>query len=171
MTSTATLEKVTLTAAPLTAEAFAPYGDVIESVGEPIPINQGKGWRYLDLARIDVTAEGGHAGVSRVTCAPEALPVPLRLMERHPLGSQVFTPVDGQRYLVVVAPAGDPPTVASLRAFIATGKQGVNYHRGTWHHPMIALDQRCDFLEVHRVGPGKNCDEVAIPAQVSVRLP
>jgi ureidoglycolate lyase len=170
VTSHSTLEKITLTAVALTAEGFAPYGDVIEARGTAIPINQGKGWRHLDLARIDVTAEGGHAAVSVVTAAPEALPVPLRLMERHPLGSQVFAPMDGQRYIVVVAPAGEAPAVESLRAFIASGKQGINYHRGTWHHPMIALDRRCDFLEVHRMGPGTNCDEVPIPARVSVRL-
>ena len=61
------------------------YGDVIEAEGNSIPINQGKGWRYLDLARIDVTAEGGQAAVSIVTAAPEPTPIVLRLMERHPL--------------------------------------------------------------------------------------
>lgn len=162
---------ITLTAAPLTAEAFAPYGDVIASTGEPTPINQGKGWRYSQLAGVDVTAEQGYATISRVACAPEALPVPLRVLERHPLGSQAFIPVNGQRYLVVVAPAGEPPSLDTLRAFIAEGHQGINYHRGIWHHPMIALDTDCEFVEVHRAGPGANCDEVEIEAAASVCLP
>lgn len=161
----------TLTAEPLTPEAFAPYGDVIASTGESIPINQGKGWRYPDLAQVEVIAEDGRAAISRVACAPEDTPVPLRLMERHPLGSQAFIPVNGQRYIVVVAPAGEPPRPEAIRAFLANGNQGINYHRGIWHHPMIALDAACDFLEVHRAGPGKNCDEVKIEGQMAVCLP
>lgn len=161
----------TLTAVPLTAEGFAPYGDVIESAGPSNPINQGKGWRYPELASVDVTADHGHATISRVACVPEATPVPLRVLERHPLGSQAFIPVDGQRYLVVVAPAGEPPSLDALRAFVADSHQGINYHRGVWHHPMIALDSACDFLEVHRAGPGANCDEVDIDADMVVTLP
>lgn len=162
---------ITLTAAPLTAEGFAPYGDVIESSGQSNPINQGKGWRYPELAGVDVTADQGYATISRVACIPEATPVPLRVLERHPLGSQAFIPVDGQRYLVVVAPAGEPPSLDSLRAFVADCHQGINYHRGVWHHPMIALDTACEFVEVHRAGPGDNCDEVEIEARATVCLP
>lgn len=161
----------TITAEPLTAEAFAPYGDVIESTGAFDAMNQGYGKRYRDLAQMDLTAEGGRAAISRVSCVFEEPPVPLRLMERHPLSSQVFVPLDGQRYLVVVAPAGEPPKASDIRAFVATGKQGINYHRGTWHHPMIALDKACDFLEVHRAGPGANCDEVAVDVPVQFVLP
>lgn len=161
----------TLTTEPLTPEAFAPYGDVIASTGESIPINQGKGWRYLDLAQVDVADDNGRAAISRVVCAPEDAPVPLRLMERHPLGSQAFIPVNGQRYIVVVAPAGEPPRPESIHAFLANGEQGINYHRGVWHHPMIALDTACDFLEVHRAGPGDNCDESEVSLPIQVRLP
>lgn len=161
----------TLTAEPLTAEGFAPYGDVITSTGDAIPINQGKGWRYPDLAQVEVSAEDGRAAISRVACMPEQPPVPLRLMERHPLGSQAFIPMHGQRYIVVVAPPGNPPDAAAIRAFLAHGDQGINYHRGVWHHPMIALDDACDFLEVHRAGPGDNCDEAAIDTYLTVRLP
>lgn len=159
-----------LTAQPLSAEAFAPYGDVIASTGEPAPINQGKGWRFGDLATPDIDAEGGRAAISRMRCLPESLPVPLRLMERHPLGSQAFVPLDGQRYVVVVAPAGEPPEVADLRAFLCRGDQGINYRRGTWHHPMIALDRECEFVEVHRAGPGTNCDEVPLAGRLQVQL-
>lgn len=161
---------LTLIAEALTAEAFAPYGDVIASVGPTVPINQGRGQRFTDLANVDVTTDRGRAAISRVRCTPEPLPVPLRLMERHPLGSQAFIPLDGQRYLVVVARAGAAPIDSDLRAFLCAGNQGINYHRGTWHHPMIALDAECEFVEVHRVGPGANCDEVPLPGAVLVRI-
>ena len=164
------MQTLMLTAQPLTAAAFAPYGDVIEAEGSAQSMNQGFGQRYQDLARIEVAAAGGRPAVSLVACSPEQAPVPLRLMERHPLGSQIFYPLDGQRYLVVVAPAGDPPAPADLRAFVASGRQGVNYHLGTWHHPMIALDKNCHFIEFHRAGPGANCDEapLAIPVRVAL---
>ncbi|MDA3922852.1 MAG: ureidoglycolate lyase [Salinisphaera sp.] len=161
---------ITLTAVPLTAEQFAPYGDVIESTGPSNPINQGKGWRYPELAGVDVTTNQGYATISRVACVPEAIPVPLRVLERHPLGSQAFIPVDGQRYLVVVAPAGEPPGLDALQAFVADSHQGINYHRGVWHHPMIALDAACEFVEVHRAGPGDNCDEIELGARITVGL-
>lgn len=170
-TATNKSTELTLTAVPLTAEAFAPYGDVIELTDKPNPINQGKGWRHSDLARIDTTADDGRTATSLVTCLPEEAPVPLRLMERHPLGSQVFMPVNGQRYIVVVAPSGKPPRPQDIRAFLASGDQGINYHRGVWHHPMIALDSSCTFFEVHRAGPGKNCDESPIDAHIQVQLP
>ncbi len=159
----------TLTAEPLMAGAFAPYGDVLAVGGPSTLINQGKGRRYADLARIDL-AENGRTAVSLMTCVAEATPVPLRLMERHPRGNQVFMPINGQRYIVVVAPPGAPPATADLRAFFCRGDQGINYHRGVWHHPMIALDEPATFLEVHWTGADDNCDETVLtqPVQVCV---
>jgi ureidoglycolate lyase len=164
-------DSLVLTAQPLTAGAFAPYGDVIAATGEGSRINQGMGGRCSNLAQVDVTADGGRAAISVIVCLPEPLPIKLRLMERHPLGSQAFVPLNGQRYVVVVAPAGAPPKREDLRAFLCRGDQGVNYHRGTWHHPMLALDRSCTFAEFHRLGPGTNCDEVALPCAVVVNVP
>ncbi|MBS0571375.1 MAG: ureidoglycolate lyase [Proteobacteria bacterium] len=162
--------RLVLTAQPLTPEAFAPFGDVIAARGAADPINQGMGGRCNDLAQVDVTADGGRAAISVIRCIPEPLPIELRLMERHPLGSQCFIPLSGQRYVVVVAPAGSPPALADLRAFVCASHQGINYHRGVWHHPMLALDRECEFAEFHRAGPGTNCDEATLPGPVVVQL-
>ena len=70
----------------------------------------------------------------------------------------------------MVAPAGAPPAREDLRAFLCPGDQGINYHRGTWHHPMLALDRACEFAEFHRAGPGANCDEAALPCAVVVHV-
>ena len=80
------------------------------------------------------------------------------MMERHPLGSQAFLPVTDVRYAIVVAPAGelDP---SGLRAFITQGWQGVNYAKGVWHHPLIALGDVSDFIVVDRGGDGLNLNE------------
>ena len=83
-------------------------------------------------------------------------------MERHPLGSQAFMPLDAQPFIVVVAPLGEQVAPGDLRAFITNGRQGVNYRRGVWHHSLIALNAPARFIVVDRGGPGDNCDVVPI---------
>ena len=144
---------------PLTAEAFAPFGDVIEGVSRAQTINRGTTEYYSDLARVDVTPRGGRPRVSIYRVTPYRLPMNIAMLERHPLGSQLFMPLRGERFLVVVAPRGDRIDPASVAAFVTNGAQGVNYHAGTWHHPVIALSEGSDFLVIDREGPGSNCDE------------
>jgi ureidoglycolate lyase len=79
-------------------------------------------------------------------------------MERHPLGSQMFYPLQDRPWLVLVAE--DVQDMASYRAFTASGRQGVNYARNVWHHPLLALDPESRFLILDRKGPGNNLEEV-----------
>jgi ureidoglycolate lyase len=157
-----------LTIEPLTKAAFAPFGDVVESDGaRHYPINQGYAERYHDLATVDA-AENGQAIISLCTAQPRPLPIEIKLMERHPLGSQAFIPLQDRDWLVVVA--SDPLTPASLRAFRATGRQGVHYGRNVWHHPLLVLDADSRFLIVDRKGAGKNLEEVWFPEGESITL-
>jgi ureidoglycolate lyase len=78
-------------------------------------------------------------------------------MERHPLGSQIFYPLQDQPWLVVVC--GDPEDASSFRAFQATGRQGVNYARNVWHHPLLVNANESRFFVVDRKGPGNNLEE------------
>lgn len=158
-----TADMTTLAIEPLTAEAFRPFGDVIEA-SESVrhfSINDGFAERYHDLASIDVERGGGRTILSIFKALPRSLPMQLVLLERHPLGSQAFMPLSGLPYLVVVAEAGPVPNLAQIRCFRAATGQGVNYARGTWHHPLIGLQAPSDFLVVDRGGaPGDaNCDE------------
>lgn len=148
---------------PLTAAAFAPFGDVIEAgPGVPsFPINAGNTLRFHDLARIEPGPEG-RAILSIFRGQARAIPFPVEMMERHPLASQAFVPLAPRPYLVVVAPPGPAPTGADLKAFLAAPGQGVNYAPGVWHHPLLALEAESDFLVVDRAGPGANCDECRI---------
>ena len=147
----------------LTRAAFAPFGDVIESEGrDHYPINAGMAQRYHDLAEVDVMAGGGRPLISLLKAKPVALPLLLRLMERHPLSSQAFIPLSAVPFLIVVAPASRTLGLARLKAFRSNGRQGINYRRGTWHHPLLALDSVSDFLIVDRGGEGDNCDEIDI---------
>jgi ureidoglycolate lyase len=146
---------------PLTAEAFAPFGKVIEAseAAAKLDINQGHAVRYDSLAEIDAGDEGGTAVVSLFRAKPLSELV-LKTFERHPLGSQTFMPLGGRPYLVAVAAAGDfDPT--QIRLFRAEGDQGVHYHKGTWHHFLLVLEDS-DFLVVDRAGSGDNCEEVAL---------
>lgn len=147
---------------PLTAEAFATFGDVIDvpSAKQEIEINQGFTTRYHDLANIDVRQDSGKTCVSIFRSTPMD-PVVIRLMERHPLGSQAFIPLQRRPYLVVVAPPGDFEAGA-IRVFRAEGDQGVNYAKGVWHHFLLALGSQSDFLVIDRAGPGDNLDEVVL---------
>ena len=76
------------------------------------------------------------------------------------LCEEAFIPLLGQPYLIVVAPKGGNPSLANCRAFLSNGRQGVNYHKGVWHHPVLALTDQDQFLIVDRGGEGHNCDEV-----------
>jgi ureidoglycolate lyase len=148
---------------PLTRAAFAPFGDVIELEGaRQIPINLGTTMRYHDLAHIDVADAGGRPLVNLFRGEPRRLPFEVTMLERHPLGSQAFIPLSERSYLVVVAPAG-VLDADKIRAFVTRGWQGVNYAKGVWHHPLIALDVRSDFIVVDRGGDGHNCDERTLP--------
>jgi ureidoglycolate lyase len=157
---------------PLTAEGFAPYGEVIEASerAQAMAINYGQTTRFHDLARIDVGDAGGHAIVSLFRGKPLDPPI-LKIVERHPLGSQAFVPLSGRPYLVAVAPAGEFDA-GKLTVFRAAAGQGVNYAKGVWHHYLLPLEAESDFLVIDREGPGENLDEIELsPAeQVAVRL-
>lgn len=151
-----------LVAEPLTPLAFAPFGEVISvaAAERVFSINSGTAQRYHDLARIDCTANNGRPIASIVRAQPQQLPFEVLMLERHPLGSQAFIPLrDTSSYLIVVAasPAAKP------NVFLAQHGQGVNYRCGTWHHPLIVLNEIGDFLVIDRGGEGNNCDEVHLP--------
>ena len=147
----------------LTAAAFAPFGEVLACEGaRHYPINEGTTERYDDLARLDA-GPGGRLIVSIFRGQPRRFPLRIAMMERHPLGSQAFMPLQRSPYLVVVAEPGSPASQPGpLHAFLARGDQGVNYSPGVWHYPLIALDAVSDFLVIDRRGTGHNCDEAQL---------
>jgi ureidoglycolate lyase len=153
----------TLKTEALTKFAFAPFGDVVEMDGaQHYPINQGYAERFNDLAKVDVTTGGGATNMSIVVAKPRPQPITITLMERHPLGSQIFYPLQDRPWLVVVC--ANPHDVTTFHAFVATGRQGINYARNAWHHPLLVLDEASRFLVVDRVGPGNNLEEINLAA-------
>lgn len=161
--------KTELIIKPLNAKDFAPYGDVIEATPDKkhFTINDGFSERYHDLAAIDTLKNNGRTLLNIFRSTPLPLPIALKMMERHPLSSQAFMPLGVEPYLVVVAPSGEFNENA-IEVFLASHKQGVNYHAGTWHHYCLALNKVSDFLVIDRGDPKfsnkteKNCDVIKL---------
>jgi ureidoglycolate lyase len=166
------MSDIILRATALTAEAFAPFGDVIETAGRDSRwINEETCRRFDDLAQVDVAEAGGRPLLSIFEASPRSLPLRISTLERHPMSSQAFYPLQAQPFLVVVAAQGPPPDAGGIRVFLSSGSQGVNYRRNTWHHSLIALGRKSTFLVVDRGGPGDNCEEAAVNSTVFVTGP
>lgn len=153
---------------PLTAAAFAPFGDVLEAAGEPDRIiNRGLCGRFHDRARLDF-GPGGRAGISIFNAVPRELPYLLDLVERHPDGSQAFLPMTLQPFLVIVCP-DKRGTPGAPRAFVTAPGQGVNLLRGTWHGVLTPLHAPGLFAVIDRIGDTPNLEEYPLPRPVTVR--
>ncbi|MBX3582002.1 MAG: ureidoglycolate lyase [Rhizobiaceae bacterium] len=160
-----------ITASPLTRENFAPFGDVLDTSGEGhYPINGGMTERYHALARPEATGPGGHVLISIFKGKPYDFPLSLKMVERHPLGSQAFMPLSQRPFLVIVCHdkngrPGEP------RAFLTRPGQGVNYPAGRWHGVLTPIGEPQDFLVVDRGGAGNNLEEFFFPEPYEIHLP
>jgi len=148
---------IRLKAEVLTAKALAPYGDLMEASGTPDKvINQGKCIRYHDRALLDFS--DGKAGISIFKGEKETLPIPLQLVERHPMGSQAFVPMSADLFLVVVA-RDENGIPQDPKAFLTKPGQAINFHRGTWHGVLAPLSEPGLFAVIDRIGEGTNLEE------------
>ena len=157
-----------LSAPPITPEAFAPFGEVIETAGQdtPILINEGLCKRFTDLASFDVV--DGALGLSLFQAQLRPVPHICDLVERHPLGSQCFIPMGSSGYLVIVAP-DEGGTPGALQAFTAGPDQIVNIGRNIWHGVLAPISGSGLFAVMDRVGGGVNLQEHTLAEAVSVR--
>jgi ureidoglycolate lyase len=143
----------------LTRAAFAPFGDVIETEGaHHYPINAGMCERYHDLARVETAGLNPRQLISIFVGKPYPLPLSLKMVERHPLGSQSFMPLSSEPFLVIVA-ADENGKPSMPRAFVTNGLQGVSYPLNTWHGVLTPLAGEQRFLVVDRGGDGSNLEE------------
>ena len=157
---------LTIKPQPLTREAFAPFGDVIQIEGSnQFEINSGYTTRVHDLIDIQLGGESARAQFSFFLGRPR--PLEIKMLEKHPLGSQAFYPIEDKRWLVVVASAPEPESVC---AFWASGRQGVNYHQNVWHHPLLVIEPQ-QFVIIDRGGDGHNCEEVELVTSVLIQQP
>ena len=149
---------------PSPAPVLRAFGEVIETEGaHHYPINQGYAERFHDLARIDTLAAGGETIVSLFHGKPRPQPIEIRFRRASSARQPGFLSSAGSRLAHRRRRNGRRPSTATLRAFRATGRQGVNYARNVWHYPFSSLTSESDFLIIDRKGPGNNLEEVALP--------
>ena len=154
---------------PISPAEFAEFGDVVAARGTPdMIINEGRCARHHDLARLDVAQ--GRIGLSIFDSAPVRLPYQFDLVERHPLGSQTFVPMNEAGFLVIVARDENgrpgPPC-----AFLTYPGEAVNLLQGTWHGVLTPLHSPGRFTVIDRIGPGENLEEHRYPQAYTVVPP
>jgi len=162
-------------AQPLHPQAFAPWGDVVSAgLREGISANQGTAVRFDWSAALETTRPGAKPNLAVFRSSPKSLPFAVRLLERHPCSSQVFLPLICTRFLVCTAPtlADGSPDVANLQAFLCGPGQGINYHLGVWHHPIVALDAPAEFaMLAWEDGGALDCIEFPLTDAIQIMLP
>jgi ureidoglycolate lyase len=159
----------TLHTEPLSRDAFAPFGQVIETDGaQHYPINAGNCERYHDLARVELGGVHARPLISIFSARHFTLPLTLTLVERHPLGSQAFYPLSPHPFLVIVAP-DEHGTPGTPRAFRTGPGQGVNIAMNIWHGVLTPLVADAQFLVVDRGGEGNNLEEHHFPDPWTIR--
>jgi ureidoglycolate hydrolase len=118
---------VTLEPAPLSADAFAPFGVLPADEGAPptadLEFQWNDGWvNYIGhtLDEVDVVDGALHCDV----------------LNRHDTHTQTLMPMSGDAVLVVAPPAVTfraDDDIATVRAFVVRQHECVHLHRGTWH--------------------------------------
>mgnify|MGYP001312564516 CR=1 FL=1 len=135
---------------------FAEYGDLISTDNiSPIDINAGYAKRFDNLADLDTSKNDGKTIVSIFSALKRNFPMKIDMMEKHPLSSQAFMPMQETTFLSFVAPPGDFPEINKIQSFIIPPKMGINYKPGVWHFPLITTENT-DFLVIDRKGSGEN---------------
>ena len=153
-------------ARPLTADAFAPFGEVFA-----VPDAPGRHYAEAALANARPGARPSLSVALRDPAPPG--PIVARVMERHEFSSQSIVPMGPGRFLVLVAPhaAAGGPDMTQARAFVAGPGQGVTYGADVWHHGMTVLDTPLAFgVFMWRDGTAGDEQFVDI-APLTIRLP
>jgi ureidoglycolate lyase len=164
-------------ALPLTAAAFAPFGDVVSiDLRGGITANQGSAVRFDWTAALASTRPEARANLVVMRSIPRPVPFEACVIEQHPCSSQTFVPMRCSRYLACVAPTlpDGSPDEAGLAAFVCGPGQGVSYRLGVWHHGIVALDEPAEFAMLVWEGGGpSDCVEhrLAVPRAIVVPAP
>ena len=147
---------ITITPKKITIENFSKFGELITTDDiKPISINDGYAKRFDRIANLDTSINGGETTICIFSALKRSFPMKIDMMEKHPLGSQAFIPMQETTFLVLVAPKGDKPNINEIESFIVPPHIGVNYNPGIWHFPLIST-RDMNFLVVDRKGSGDN---------------
>jgi allantoicase len=162
--------------APITSAAFAPFGEIIRASNDAmkVPNVMAVSNKYPADANA-VTAVGVYRAVKKAGLERGKV-FDIQYMERHAYTTQAFIPMGkatwtghgedalgrGGSFLVVVAENGkdDRPDPATLKTFTMEAGTGLSYKAGTWHHPVLILDDTLDLACIEaQVSTGTGTDE------------
>ena len=156
-----------IAAKPLTAEAFAPYGQVLQGTG---PVTERKEF----ASRMQNGRPHAKPNMTYMKVLAATGGVLVRVVERHPFSNQTFVPINGTRHLVAVCPSAPDgsPVLARLEVFVASGSQAVNYDANVWHAPRTALSPPGEFVMFRwDDGGALDTESLTLPTPVAVELP
>tara|TARA_B100001167_G_scaffold137837_1_gene87328 strand:- start:364 stop:861 length:498 start_codon:yes stop_codon:yes gene_type:complete len=148
--------KIIIKPKKITSKNFKKFGEVISTKKiKPININNGYAKRFDSLCKINTSLKKGNTIMSIFSTRKRKFPMNIKMMEKHPLGSQAFIPMKETKFLVFVAPKGKKPNVKKIESFIIPKQTGINYKPGIWHFPLISI-KNMNFLVIDRKGIGNN---------------
>ena len=148
--------KIIIKPKKITRKNFQKFGDLISiKKKKSININDGYAKRFDNLCKINTSSKKGKTIMSIFSAKKIKFPMNIKMMEKHPLGSQAFVPMNETTFLVFVAPKGKRPNTKKIESFIVPKQTGINYKPGIWHFPLIS-SKNMNFLVIDRKGIGNN---------------
>jgi ureidoglycolate lyase len=137
----------------LDSDVFSRFGNVLEknNASELRSINQGTTSRYHNISELDLESKDGNSGISIFSGLPRDLPIEIKIMEKHPVASQSFLPIQNYDWLIVVSEEkNELPDLNTLRCFHVNGETGITYNKNVWHHPLL-VKKKQDFWVIDRI--------------------
>ena len=137
----------------LDASVFSKFGKIVEKKNalELRSINQNTTTRYHNISELDLESKNGISSISIFSGTPRNLPIEIKIMEKHPVASQSFLPIQDYDWLIVVSEEkNELPDLNTLRCFHVNGDTGITYNKNVWHHPLL-VKKKQDFWVIDRI--------------------
>ena len=137
----------------LDSNVFSRFGNIIEkkNASELRSINQGTTTRYHNISELDLENKNGNSGISIFSGLPRDLPIEIKIMEKHPIASQSFLPIQDYDWLIIVSEEkNELQDLNTLRCFHVNGDTGITYNKNIWHHPLL-VKKKQDFWVIDRI--------------------
>ena len=137
----------------LDSDVFSRFGNVLEknNASELRSINKGTTTRYHNISELDLESKDGNSSIAIFSGLPRDLPIEIKIMEKHPVASQSFLPIQNYDWLIVVSEEkNELPDLNTLRCFHVNGHTGITYNKNVWHHPLL-VKKKQDFWVVDRI--------------------
>jgi ureidoglycolate lyase len=137
---------------------FSKFGDIIQKKNalELRSINQGTTTRYHNISKLSLESKNGNSSISIFSGSPRDVPIEIKIMEKHPIASQSFLPIQDYDWLIVVCEEkNELPDLSTLRCFQVDGDTGITYNKNIWHHPLL-VKKKQDFWVIDRINDQEN---------------